>query len=82
MNKYILSVIFLLPTVSCKEKAASVAPPPVQDGRCLVARYINMDASDQTCVFKGYQWHCVMDSLVPDHHIICDRGPEFAEVTK
>lgn len=68
----------LLASAACVPKASPL-PPPIADGRCLVARWIGPLATDQTCQLGGYSWHCLADPAKAGADQVCDRGPELGE---
>lgn len=64
-----------LGTAACKVEGSGV-PPPIRDGKCLVARWVGALAVDQTCQLGGYSWHC---ESAAGHPSGCIRGPEVGE---
>jgi len=62
----------------CREDRPAV-PPPVADGKCLVAHWVGALATDQTCQLGGYSWHCLADPAKGLRDQTCDRGPELGE---
>lgn len=74
MLRELLAPFLLL--VACR---APTLPPPVADGRCLVARWIGPLATDQACQLGGYSWHCLADPAKSGADQVCDRGPGVGE---
>lgn len=77
----LLAAAVSLSSTACFPNSDSIRlPPPVRDGRCLVAHWVGDLATDQACQLGGYSWHCVADPAKGQRDQQCDRGPEVAEV--
>ncbi len=71
-----MKYLLLLPLLMACNRPHKPKSPPIEDGKCLVDKYIGTLEMTQTCNYVGYSWSCQLNTASGIDE--CTRGGEVA----